>query len=306
MSEFEQAVADDVLHMAQDASRRLVNRAAPVRLRFIQRPTPEDEKPPLARMLKGGQGGGSKLKVYLTMLWFGAGAGHEVKLPPASYARLLGFDDPYNNGARRVRDAIDWLEDNKLVSVQRRPGRDPVVTLLREDASGEPYEIPGRAAQDPDTKRALPINHYLKVPAGFWKHGWAAHLDAPAIAMLLVLSAKAQGKREYGIWISPSQLADWYDFSDDTRRRGVTALENAGLICVSRVPVDPNFERRRVRNAYSIEPALLDQPIDTMAKARWSPGVEGIGLPPATAWTAYVKERLARSEGQDITPAPLR
>ena len=287
-----QPVADDVLQMANEASRRVRARAAQVRLRFIQRPKADDEKPPLARMLKGGQGGGAKLKVLLSLLWFGAGEGHDVTFPAHSYARLLGFDDPYGNGARRVRDSIDWLESKRLVGVERRPGREPVVTLLREDGSGAPYEVPGAAAKDPATKKALPVNHYLQLPAGFWTKGWAAHLEAPAVAMLLVLLAKAQSKPAHGIWISPSQLDDWYGFSDDTRRRGVSALEETGLVCVARAPVDPNYSRRRVRNIYSIEPALLGEPIDVGAHARWSGIAELLGQPVGEAWANDVNERL--------------
>lgn len=293
-------VTDDVVETARRAAKRVHGRAAPVRRRFIRRGNPSDEKPTLARMLKGGRGGAAKLKVYLSLLWLGAGGNHEVTFPAQNYARMLGLADPYRNGARRVRDAFEWLEENRLVSVQRRPGHVPTVTLLREDGLGDSYEVPGAADRDPQTNKALPINLYLQLPAGFWTSGWAAYLDAPAIAVLLLLLSESRGRRKHGIWISPSELTDWYAFSDDTRRRGVTALEDAGLVYVSRVPVDPNsFDRRRVRNVYSIEPALLNLQIDADAKSRWSKGVELLGMSPREAWLDYVDGRVPVKESAD-------
>ena len=64
----------------------------------------------------------------------------------------------------------------------------------------------------------------------------------------------------------------------------MVALEQAGLVRVSRVPVDPNYERRRVRNIYSIDPALLDEQIDTTANSQWNTSVEPLGMTPRKAW----------------------
>jgi hypothetical protein len=284
-------VDGDVLELARTARHRVRDRTAQVRRRFIRRDQPEDEKPPLARMLVGGRGGEAKLKMYLTLLWLGAGSSHEVTIPPQKYARLLGFDDPYRKGARRVRDSIDWLEHNNFVSVQRRPGRDHVLTLLREDGLGAAYEVPGKAGK----VHKDPINHYFKIGPGFWSSGWAAYLSAPATAMLLVLLDESRNARAYDLWISPSQLEERYGFSDDTRWRGVTELQKAGLVCVTRKSIDPDFDRRRVRNMYHIEPALLDLTIDAEAESRWRNTAERLSVTPRDAWTIYADGRLSHA-----------
>jgi hypothetical protein len=130
------------------------------------------------------------------------------------------------------------------------------------------------------------------VPAAFWTRGWISYLDTPAITMLLILLAKGHSKRQTGIWISPSQLDQWYDISDDHRRRGVKTLENAGLLCVTRAPVNPNYERRQVRNIYAIEPNKIGLPIDPYAKKTWAPVTAIFDENPLAAWSEFVRGRL--------------
>src|SRR5688500_12129784 len=59
----------DALDHARDVRRRARNRHAQVRRRFVQRKTFGDPPPPMTRMLRGGQGGAVRLKLYLSILW---------------------------------------------------------------------------------------------------------------------------------------------------------------------------------------------------------------------------------------------
>lgn len=291
----------DTLAIAQRAGKRARNRTAQIRRDFVQRARPDAPDPPLARFIGGraGRGGEVRLKVYLTQLWIAAGGSHDVNFAPSAYARLLGLDDPYKKGARKVNDALDWLHAEGFITLERSRGLEPVATLLREDGSRTPYELPGRAAKDPSTGKVGPEHFYFRVPPSFWTQTWVAHLSGPAVAVLLVLLARSRSKRQDGIWISPSQLTDWYAFSDDTRRRGLAMLEDSGLVFVGRQAVDPDFGFRRVRNTYSIEPALLDLPMEAGAVARYTALAELLGQPKSEAWSDYVHARIA----SDAPPA---
>lgn len=275
------------------ASKRIRDRNARVRRCFLRRPQPEDRKPPLGRLLQGGRGGEAKLKVYLTLLWLGGGADrHTVSHPARSYARLLDFDDPEAKGARRVRDSIESLEYERLVSVERRQGRDPRITLLREDGSGDAYRIPGASGQN----NKDPNNSYLKIPPGFWTQGWAAALTGPGLAMLLVLLEEARSRPRDDMWMTPSQVADRYGFSGDTRMRGVQELQRVGLVCISQTVRGPDFERTRRRNAYHLDPALLGERIDLEAEQRWRELAARFGMTDSEAWKRYVCSRVASGQ----------
>jgi hypothetical protein len=256
------AVEAEALRLAEMAAKRVKHRATQVRRGFIQRARDAQDTPPLARAIRGGRGGEVRLKVYLAILWIGSGGDHDVQFPASSFARLLALEEPYGNGARRVNDALKWLARERLIKLAHRPGREPIATLLSDDGSGEPYVVPGSAVRSAGGA-VRTSNIYLRLPATFWTNGWAAHLSASAIAMLLVLMDRAQSKAADDIWISPHTLASNYVFSDDTRSRGIAELEATGLVLVSRRPVSEDFGHRRVRNAYSINPAMLDKPCTT-------------------------------------------
>jgi hypothetical protein len=67
--------------------------------------------------------------VYLTQLWIAAGGSHDVNFAPSAYARLLGLEDPYKKGARKVNDALDWLHAEGFITLERSRGLEPVATL---------------------------------------------------------------------------------------------------------------------------------------------------------------------------------
>ena len=295
-------VSDEALRLAERAARKAKNRDTPIRSRFVQRPDTDSPEPPLARLLRGGQGGEVRLKVYLAMLWIAAGDGHAVEFAAHDYARLLDLDDPYKNGARRVNDALRRLAANGLILLERRPGREPVATLLSDDGSRRPYGKPGTAEKNPDTKKAYPENVYFKLPVGFWTNGWAVHCPGPAMAMLLVLLDQSRSKGKDNIWIAPSRLKETYCFSDDTRSRGIEVLEDTALVFIRRMPVSEEFGYRRVRNSYSLDPSLLSTPVKRGAKEEWQLYQDIFEERRHEAWSNYVQVRVKMASGELVIP----
>ena len=60
-------------------------------------------------------------KLYLALLWMAANPPYDVTFPARAWAELLGLPNPEGKGDRRVRDAIDWLADQGLITVTRSP-----------------------------------------------------------------------------------------------------------------------------------------------------------------------------------------
>lgn len=251
-------VSDEAWEAADAAARRVKRRLTPVRVRFVRRADPFQSPPPLARMLRGGRGGEVRLKSYLALLWLaGGGREHTVRFTARTYASLLGLHNPAVSGARRVNDALCWLEREQFITVARRPGHEPLITLLSDAGTGTPYVPPGAAEKDWASGKAEPDNVYVKLPPTFWTGGWAAALPGPALAMLLVTLDLRQRRS----WVSPREFALRYDLSEDTRSRGFAALRAAGLVDVGKQPVSRDrdgFEWRRVRNTYTFQPSVLD------------------------------------------------
>jgi len=102
-----------------------------------------------------------------------------------------------------------------------------VITLRREDGSGDPYTHPG-ADRD----------RHLKLPHAFWLDGpsgarWFRILDLPEIAMLLISLSRLDDFR------LPSESApEWYGISADTAARGFHGLERHGLL-----QIDKSFKK---------------------------------------------------------------
>jgi hypothetical protein len=245
------------IEYAQDVARRIRGRrAAPVRNEFIERMDPSTQPPPLARLLRGGQGGEVRLKLYLSMLWFAVGRSHETAYPARGWAALLDLPEPETNGARRVSAAIEWLQANHLVRVERQPGTPSVVYLLDERGNGEPYTLPFRALEAKE-EAGEPLDradYWVSLPAEFWTKGWLAVLTAPATAMLLVMmDESAASKKTTRLWHSPNQAARRFGFSQDVRSAGLRELAAYGLVTLHRIPISSGvFDFRRMRNAYDL------------------------------------------------------
>ena len=255
--------------MAARASKRVSERETTVRHGFIRSPRAADDDaapPPLARLMKGSKGGAIRIRLYLALLWQAGGGDerHSVDFPARAFAELLDLPDPERRGDRRVREAIKLFEKERLLRTERRPGQPSVLALLQEDGSGDPYTRPGAHASQAKERGEVARSHlFVRLPAGFWTHGWALALSAPALATLLVLLEATRNGAMADKWISPSERR-WYGLSDDTWTRGIAELARYGLVEVAKKPVSEDFGWRRVRNAYTVRHDLLAQPPSSM------------------------------------------
>jgi hypothetical protein len=255
----------DALTAARNVQRRLHGRtSAPVRRQFIERSA--DGRPaPLATALRGGRGGTVRVKLELTFLWFAAKAPHDLAYPARAWATLLGLPDPAGRGARRINEAILWLEQHKLITVENRAGQPNIITLLSENGTGTPYELPGTAYNRLRNKKPAGLadeHRYIQIPNELWTNGWLSLLSGAAIAMLLVLYAELGNRpATTGLWFSPRQADLRFGLSEDTRSKGLRELRGAELITAYRQPVATDtFDFQRLRNVYHLEPGRLQQP----------------------------------------------
>jgi hypothetical protein len=209
-------------------------------------------RPPLARMLRdgrssrGGRGGAVRLKLYLCLNLLAAKPPHDVRrIPARAWAEALDLPDPYGLGARRVSDALDWLNEAKMITVQRERGATPVMTLLDPTGNGRKY------------KRYIP---YVQVPLGFWREQWIVRLSGSAVALLIALLDLQGGKksRQDAPWLPTRQRAR-YGLSDDTWTRASKELVEQGLLTIDRIPQGRDFDFRRMRNTYWIDKSRLDE-----------------------------------------------
>lgn len=213
---------------------------------FIRRADQSGGAPPLTLLLRGGQGGEVRLKLYLTMLMLAVRQPFDIRepVPARSWAAALGIPDPEHRGARRVGDAITWLAEHKFLETERRQGAPGAVRLLHVDLSGRPYVRP--------TQR----ERYITLPLGLWEQGWIARLSGTALALLIVL-LDLQSARTEPQWISPAQARRRYDLSSDTWTKALKELTALDLVTVSRQPQGGTFNYQRMRNAYWVRTELL-------------------------------------------------
>ena len=172
-------------------------------------------------MLRGGRGGEVRLKLFLTLLLMSVGPPHATSYPTRAFAELFDLPDPDGTGSRRVREALVWLRERKLIQVEARAGKAARVFVRLESGSGAVYSLP--------TKET---DLWIKVPTAMWTKGWISALSGSAIAILLLLidHAESLGKVGKAVWISPSQAKDDYALSSDTWTRGIRELERYRLV----------------------------------------------------------------------------
>jgi hypothetical protein len=237
-------------------------RNAQLRRLFVER-TDVAHPTPLALMLRGGRGGHVRLKTYLSMLWLAAAPPHDVAYPARAWASLLDLPDPSGRGARRINDAIAWLEANEFVEVATQPGYPNRVTLLHESGTGRRYRVPGAVYNKGKAKGAdaseLAAHRYLQIPAAYWTSGWMCTLSGPATAMFLVLLAEQSGRGDdQELWFSPEAATLRYSLSADTRSVGLQELRRAGIVAVRRRAIASDvFDVQRYRNTYLLQTSRI-------------------------------------------------
>jgi hypothetical protein len=206
------------------------------------------EGPTLARLLPGGRGGEVRLKLLLSMHLIAVAGDHDVTRAPASWARMLDLPGPAGNGARRVRDAIEWLADRQLIRVEPDRVRGPRVYLLSPLGDGQPYTRPN------------PGEGYINMPVAFWQNGWIVTLSQAALAMWLVV-ADLEGRhpKASGVWVAPDEARARYRLSEDTFTKGIRELESHHLVEVAKRPLGgEDWYYDRLRNTYRLLRHRLD------------------------------------------------
>jgi len=136
----------------------------------------------------------------------------DVGLSARVWARLLGLSEG-ESGRRVVGRNWAALERLQLIKT-RRVGRQIMVTLLREDGSGEPY-APAKTQSD----------QYLKVPYAFWLEGHAGKLKLPGLALAVIARSLAD-------WfpLPFTRGPAWYGIGASTVERGLRELRRADLL----------------------------------------------------------------------------
>ena len=221
------------LHNLVEKSRRS---SVPLPGSFV-RDEASDEDPPLARILRGGRGGEVRLKVLLTMHLQGARDPYDVPGVPGYWAVHLGLAD--ENGFRRVRDAMNWLSENRFIRLERTRGKEPKCFLLSPLGDGQPYSRP------------TPALRYIRVPTAMWHNGWIVTLSGTALAMWLILAEMQGGRESQDVWVQPNEARERYALSDDTFTKGISELERHDLVRVSKQPQGAaEAHYNRLRNAY--------------------------------------------------------
>lgn len=208
-------------------------------IRFLRQNRPKGADPPLPRMLRGGRGGEVRLKLYLSMCLLGVRAPHDVFGTAYLWAEALGLPDFERKGARRVRDALQWLEDANLIRVERARGKNPRVYLLSQAGTGNPYRRPASSG--------VP---YASIPVEFWSNGWILRMSAKAIAVMIVLLQYGHGRSpDEFFWMKDARR---YRLSADTWSRGAEELERFGFVERRREVKGDELELRRKRNLFRL------------------------------------------------------
>ena len=197
--------------------------------------------PPLARLIQGGRGGGTRLRLYLLLTMIATRSPFDIRNPPKAMTLARTLDLPPGTGPRRITSNMKWLAGHRYIELTRRPGQTPSIQLLDPLGSG-PISDPRRT-------------RYVSFPIGFWSHGWLLHLSPVAIAVLFALRELLGGSKVPRYMLQDRRAS--YQLSHDTWTRGRHELENAGLLTVKRVPQGDEYVYTRLRNSYWLETAPL-------------------------------------------------
>ena len=203
------------------------------------------ERPPLARLVRAGE---VRLKLHLTLALMATKKPYELQDPPAAhwFADMLGLADPQTLGARRVGEALAWLDKEDFIDREPRRGKPSDIKLLHH---GSISAAGGR---------------YVQAPLDLWQQGWILTLSARAIGIYLVLKEATGGRADHAAVLSGTRKAQYY-LSDETWARGAKDLENAGLLEVEEIfgpaTSKDEYEPKRRRLRYTLtEGPLASQP----------------------------------------------
>jgi len=234
--------------MANALKRQTGRNEIPLRTRFLRdvnNPMGKAAITPLSNLVGRGDRDGVTIRLYLGLLWISVARPYDSSVSAERWAQLLALN-PETNYRRRIYTALERLENQKLVKVDRRAGAASTITLLDEGGSGQPYSAPVQAGR--------PENAWVKVPVDLWQREEFYGLKTPGLAMLLVVLADTSPKTGYAWW-SPAHFERRIGLSQSTRSRGVAELRDAGLLEVKRKRLEPgvgNFSNDKFRNTYKL------------------------------------------------------
>lgn len=226
---------------------------APVRRAFVLRA--DSDPSPLVRLLNhrngksGGPGGGLRVQLYLSLLWVCASSPYQTDRPARVWAQLLALEDAETNGVRRIRAALKELEERGFIR-QEMTTPAPTIHLRSDLGDGSEYVPPGIAIGEAEdgTKSQ---HEYFRVPNAIWTEGYISKMDGPALAMFLVLLAESRGI-DKNVWLSPRALEALYGISPSTRTKGISRLQELGLITVEKKVLEAQATFSPSRQIYRI------------------------------------------------------
>jgi hypothetical protein len=202
-------------------------------------------------MIRGGRGGEVRLKLYCCLTLLAVDAPYNISrhISARTWAEMLALPKADTNGARRVQDSLNWLDDNHMVKLKRRPSYPPEITMLDTSGDGSRYVRPG--------------SPYITLPLGFWQQQWITRLSGTAIALLLILLELVGGRTrlpKQSVTPGTKQRLH-YGLSPDSWTRATRELVDFGLINVDRAVRGRDLESVRARNFYSVNKERLNEPV---------------------------------------------
>jgi hypothetical protein len=194
-------------------------------------------KPPLARLVVGGQGGEVRLKLFLTLAMRATATPYTLQgRTNDDLARLLRL--PLPNGPRRVSAALKWLEANGYIKREARTGEAAALELL--DGLGGPW-----TQEDDD-------GVYTSVPLSIWSGWWIHKLSPRALGIYLCLADLTSGGKQSASMSGYRKRQ--YGFSPDTWTRALVELQDADLIQIASKVEKGAARIKRRRNVYALTP----------------------------------------------------
>jgi hypothetical protein len=227
---------------------------------FVRDLQSEPQSTPLARLIQGGRGGEVRLKLYLSLSLLATAAPYDIgqPIPSSWWAHALGLPDPERLGARRVSDALDWLDRNEYLELRRRPGYPSSVTLLDPRGGGGRY----RSRVDARETR------WIVVPLDLWRQEWIVVLSGSGLALLLVLMELTGGRTTKPVSLETGRHPQ-YGLSEDTWRRASKELVDLKLLTVGRITEEGELGMRRTRNTYRLRlDRLAELPLGEVPSSR--------------------------------------
>jgi len=239
------------LRQAVARSHRRTGVGLPIEFIRSEQDPPADT--PLAGLLRGGRGGEVRLKLYMCLTLLATAVPHDIREPIRSswWAAALGLPDPDGNGARRISNALDWLDAKGYITLNRRPSMPSTVVLLNPRGGGGPYVGVDKTPR------------WVRVPLGLWANEWIVELSGSALALLLVL-LELQGGASKPRHLETGRRTQ-YGFSEDTWTRATVELRSCGLLTVRQVRTGRDLDMRRTRNTYWLNLEVLSAERDPVA-----------------------------------------